>query len=73
MKQNLQQRPDGRNTSPSVTLSLELRLGNGETWIRALVDGADIPDAAQQRAVARKVITAAMHYLAQASDDTSAS
>lgn len=68
MKQNLQQRLDGRNTSPPVTLTLELRLDGRETWIRALIDGADIPDAAQQRAIARKVIAAAMHYLAQTSD-----
>ncbi len=68
MKQNLQQRPDGRNTSPSVTLALELRLDGGERWIRALIDGVDIPDAAQQRAVALKIVSAAMHYLAQTSD-----
>ena len=73
MKQNLQQRLNGRNTSPPVTLTLELRIDGRETWIRALIDGADIPDDAQQRAVVRKIIAAAMCCLAQTSDDAEGS
>lgn len=63
MSENLQQQASHCNVDEGVVLTVEVTRRGGDAWVRALIDGVDIPDDDHQAQVVRTVMLAAASYL----------